>query len=112
MKRENRVRKHSDFDRIIQKGAAVKGRRFSIHYERGDVEETHIGIAVGKRNGGAVARVKAKRQIRAMIAECWNDYCIPLNLVIVVRPSYDSSDFVASKQELTELLTMIKESQH
>ena len=112
MKRENRDRKHSDFDRIIQKGAALKGRRFSLYYERSDVEETHIGIAVGKRNGGAVARVKTKRQIRAIIAECWNDYTLPLNLIIVVRPSYDRSDFAASKEELSQLLNTIKENQH
>ena len=112
MKRENRVKKHSDFDRIIQKGVAVKGRRFSLYYERTDVEETHIGIAVGKRNGGAVARVKTKRQIRAIIAESWKDYGLPLNLVIVVRPNYDCSEFAASKEELIGLLETIKESQH
>lgn len=104
MKRANRVRKHKDFDRIITHSQPVKGRYFSIFHERGDVDETHIGIAVGKNNGGAVARVRLKRQVRAMVNEIWTDWAIPLNLIIVIRPSYKQDCFHDGKRELADSL--------
>ncbi|MDO5330001.1 MAG: ribonuclease P protein component [Bacillota bacterium] len=102
MKRENRVRKHSDFDRIIRAGAAIKGRCFSIFYEGSDVMQTHIGIAVGKKNGGAVTRVRLKRQVRAMVASLWKDWTIPSNLIIVIRTSYNETMFDDGMKELEE----------
>lgn len=112
MKREYRVRKHEDFDRIIQNGVALRSPHFSLFHERNDVNETHIGIAVGKKNGGAVARVKIKRQIRAIIASAWEDYSLPFDIIIIAKASYDTKDFSASKEELTSLLEKVKDSQH
>lgn len=108
MKRENRVRKHSDFDRIIQQGESIKGTHFSLFYERNAESKTQIGIAVGKKNGGAVARVKIKRQIRAMIARHWSDWSLPLRIVIIVRPSYRIEEFTGNQEELESLLRKIK----
>ena len=76
------------------------------------MNETHIGIAVGKKNGGAVARVKIKRQIRAIIASAWEDYSLPFDIIIIAKASYDTKDFSASKEELTSLLEKVKDSQH
>ena len=112
MKREYRVREHEDFDRISQKGIALRSPHFSVFYERNEVNETHIGIAVGKKNGGAVTRVKIKRQIRAIIASAWEDYRLPLDIIIIAKASFDTKDFFPSKEELTTLPQKIKDSQH
>jgi ribonuclease P protein component len=112
MKREYRVRKHQDFDRIIRHGEALRGHRYSLHYENTPTNETHIGIAVSKKNGGAVTRVKIKRQIRSIIAESWNDYSLPFDIVIIAKPSYQTEEFSASREELISHLNIVKESQH
>lgn len=110
MKKEFRVRKHSDFDRIIKKGLAKKSPHFAVFYERSEEPTTHIGIAVSKKNGGAVTRVKIKRQIRAMISELWKDYSLPLNLVIIVKTNYQCEDFRNSQEELKNTFEKIKEN--
>ena len=112
MKRQFRVCKHEDFDRIIQNGIALRSPHFSLFYERNEVNETHIGIAVGKKNGGAVTRVKVKRQIRAIIASAWKDYSLPFDIIIIAKASFDTKDFFPSKEELTLLLDKVKDSQH
>jgi len=110
MKRQFRILKHQEFDRIIQAGKSVKSAHYSIFFQPSE-GKTRIGIAVSKKNGGAVARVKMKRQIRAMIAEnC--DLSRPIDLIIVVRPSYKTEDYVNEKEELYRCLTNIKETQN
>jgi len=110
MKRQFRILKHQEFDRIIQAGKSVKSAHYSIFFQPNE-GKTRIGIAVSKKNGGAVARVKMKRQIRAMIAEnC--DLSQPIDLIIVVRPSYKTEEYVSEKEELYRCLTNIKETQN
>ena len=108
MKRENRVLKHIDFDRIIKNGKAIKSNRFSIHYERNDLDKTHVGIAVSKRNGGAVTRVKIKRQIRYMFGKLWKDLSLPFDIIIIVRTSYKCDEFNDCYRELETSLNQIK----
>ncbi len=109
MKRELRVKKHPEFDRIIQSGRKYRSERFTLYCEKVlDQKHSRIGIAVGKRNGGAVTRVRIKRQIRAMLAKR-NEYALPMNLIIVVRQTYHVDEFTASEQELNALLDQIKE---
>lgn len=107
MKRENRVRKHSEFDRIIKTGTAFKGHFFSCYWIRSEEGLTRIGIAVGKRNGNAVKRVRIKRQVRAMINQLWGDMSLSIDLIIVVRPSY-KEDYGDGLKELEETFRKVK----
>ncbi|MCR5490740.1 MAG: ribonuclease P protein component [Bacilli bacterium] len=109
MKREYRVKKHSEFDRIIHAGAKVKSPHYAIYCEQAENQpHARIGIAVSKKNGGAVMRVRIKRQVRAMLAKR-GDYADPLNLIIVIRPSYDPGEFAENERELNAALDQIKE---
>ena len=109
MKREYRVKRHPEFDRIIKVGRKYKSERFTLYCELSpDQPHSRIGIAVGKKNGNAVTRVRIKRQVRAMLAKR-NDYALPMNLIIVVRPNYHVGEFTASEAELNALLDQIKE---
>ncbi len=110
MKRLNRVKAHQDFDRIIRNGTKIKTKNFSLSYlpASPDQKFTRIGIAVGKSNGGAVTRVKEKRQVRAMLAKR-NDYSLPIDLIIVIRPCYSIEAYEANEEELNASLDQIRE---
>lgn len=111
MKKENTVKAHADFDRIIQKGACLKTPHFRLHYLPASLDHTRIGIAVGKANGGAVRRVRLKRQVRAMV-EKREPEVSPLDIIIVIRPEYRPEQFHENEMELLSAFHSLKENQH
>lgn len=111
MKVINRIKKHSDFNKIISSGVKTKTSHFTVFYTNNEENLTRIGIAVGKKNGSAVQRVKIKRQVRAMLAKR-NKYNLPIDLIIVVHPSYKIEEFNENELELNNNLDKIKEVKH
>ena len=111
MKKGNTVKSHRDFDRIIHNGVKVKSTHFSLFGVKSDAGCARIGVAVGKSNGKAVVRVRIKRQVRAMIAKAM-DWTAPVNLIIVIRPTYQLGEFATNEQELIASLARIKELLH
>ena len=111
MTKENTVKSHADFDRIIQKGARIKTAHFRLHYLPSPFDHTRIGIAVGKRNGGAVTRVRLKRQVRAMVAKR-KEESSPLDIIIVIHPEAKGVDYHELETELLDAFQQIKEPRH
>ncbi|MCQ2741946.1 MAG: ribonuclease P protein component [Bacilli bacterium] len=111
MKRQFRILKHQEFDRIIRSGKSLRTPHFSLCYETNELGYSRIGIAVGKANGKAVVRVKEKRQVRAIFAER-DDYRVNVNLIVIIRPSYDPERYQEAKDELNKALDTIKERQN
>ena len=111
MKQANTVKSHKEFDAIIRLGAKIKSPHFSLHYVKEETPQTRIGLAVGKRNGGAVTRVRIKRQVRAMIAD-YGDYSLPVDVILVIRPSFSEGDFHALEAELHASFDRLKEQLH
>lgn len=106
MKRTNRILKYEEFQDIIQSAPVVKSKRFVIHYRANQQERMRIGISVTKRNGHAVKRNKIRRQIRAMLAKD-ADFAKPMDLIIIVRNSYDPAKFLEAEQELQDDLAQM-----
>ncbi|MDY5441595.1 MAG: ribonuclease P protein component [Candidatus Enteromonas sp.] len=111
MKKINTIKPHREFDRIIHGGVKVKSTHFSLFGEKSDAGYARVGVAVGKSNGKAVVRVRIKRQVRAMIAKAM-DWTAPVNLIIVIRPTYQLGEFATNEQELIASLARIKELLH
>ena len=111
MKRINTIKPHREFDEIISHGTKLRSPHYACFYKANDLGYTRIGLAVGKANGGAVKRVRIKRQVRAMLAKR-NDYSLPVSIIIVIRPNYVASEFHANEEELNTLLDQIKDNQH
>lgn len=108
MKRENRILKRQEFDEIIRNFPFVKSKNFVIHFRKRTEGAARIGVAVGKKNGIAVTRNRIKRQVRAMIGEEL-DLSLPLDLIVIVRASFDPDKFHSNKDELHSSLTKIGE---
>ena len=111
MKKVHTVKAHREFDRIIHQGRAIKSPHFSIYFVPSPLEHVRVGLSVGKKNGIAVRRVLQKRQVRAMVAKA---DLIPLkaDIIIVLRPNYDPSDYAGMEGELLLSLTKLKEMIH
>ena len=67
MKKEYRIKKNEEFQKIIRQKKSIVHSKFVIYFRKND-EHLRIGISVSKKLGNAVVRNKIKRQIRMMIS--------------------------------------------
>jgi ribonuclease P protein component len=62
------LRSAAEFARVMRKGKTVTTPDVVIHtFERGDRAPGRYGLVVGKKERGAVARNRAKRQLREAV---------------------------------------------
>jgi ribonuclease P protein component len=108
MERQNRIQKYREFDEIIKSCPFVKSSHFVVYYRTNKASKARIGISVSKKNGGAVTRNLIKRQIRAIIAEHF-DLSISIDVIIIARTSYDTTQFHGEEVELSSTLAKIGE---
>lgn len=100
---KNRVKKHSEFQKIIAEGEVKKTCFFTVYSLKNDLGFSRFGISVPKKTGNAVIRNKVKRQIRACIAQL-TDYSNSMDTIIIVRKQYNVNDFNKVKSEIQEIL--------
>ena len=62
--RRKRLTNAAQFDAVFKRGTRVGGRLFLVVYAPNRVRQHRLGLAVGRRVGGAVARNRAKRLLR------------------------------------------------
>ena len=102
MKKEFRVKKNEEFEKIITAGSRLTSRRFVLYYHPAAFDHDRVGISAGKKLGKAVERVKIRRQVRMMVQEIF-DFHSGLDYIIIIRPGYLNSDFAANKNDLSVL---------
>ena len=100
---KNRIKKHSEFQKVIGEGEVTRTNLFVFYTLPNTLGYTRIGISVPKKTGTAVLRNKVKRQIRAAIAAS-TDYSKSIDLVMIVRKGYDVNNFTLVKQEIQNQL--------
>lgn len=106
MKKQNRVHSHEEFSEIIHQHNCSKGQFASVYWVAKTEHRVRIGISVGKKNGGAVERVRIKRQVRALCDELFQtDY--PFDLIIIVKPGYKPENRLAIREDLIQAITKI-----
>jgi len=81
------VRKRSEFERIQRSGARVNTERFVLilSAQSEPTAAARLGITASRRIGGAVARNRAKRLVRAAFRATEELFPTGLDLVVVVR---------------------------
>ena len=101
-----RIKKHSEFQKVIADGTLIRDNSFTFYLLDNAFGYTRIGISVPKKSGNAVTRNKIKRQIRACIAQI-TDYSKSYDLVMIVRKGYDVNNFVETKREIQNIFEKV-----
>jgi ribonuclease P protein component len=101
MKKQYRIKKSQDFEKIIHKRKSVANKQFVLYYFPND-DHLRVGISVSKKLGKAVVRNKIKRQVRMMAQDIF-DVDAKCDYIIIVRNQYLKNDFETNKQLLDSL---------
>ena len=90
MKRRHRLSRSRDFDAVYRKGRSVSTRYLTVYtFPREaseDLEGPRVGLAVSRKVGGAVARNRLKRRLRAAWDEVAVDARTDSDYVLSARP--------------------------
>ena len=91
MKRRHRLSRSRDFDSVYRRGRSVSTRHLVLYAfpradENGAGDEPRLGLAVSRKVGGAVARNRLKRRLRAVLDELETPLRPGHDYVLVARP--------------------------
>ena len=106
MKRENRLRKNYDFQRIINSRKSVVSKFLVIYYLPNSEQKNRVGISISKKFANAVGRNKVRRQVRSIL-DAHYKFDKPLDMVIMVRKPFINSEFTKKEEEFKKILERI-----
>lgn len=100
---KNRIKKYSEFQKVIQADNVKKTCFFVSYSLANELGYSRFGISVPKKIGNAVTRNKIKRQVRSAIGQSTN-FEKSIDIVFIVRKNYQIDNFNQIKSEIQELL--------
>ena len=100
---KNRIKKYSEFQKVIEADNVKKTCFFVSYSLTNELGYSRFGISVPKKIGNAVIRNKIKRQVRSAIGQSTN-FEKSVDIVIIVRKNYQISNFAQIESEIQELL--------
>ena len=106
MKKDNKLRKNYDFQRIINSKKSVVSKFLVIYNVPNTLGKTRIGISISKKFTNAVGRNRIRRQVREILDGNFS-YDVSKDLVIIVRKPFMSAEFEIKTNELKKLLERI-----
>lgn len=104
MKKEYRIRKNEEFERIIQLKKSFSDACFVVYYAPRQLNNARIGISVSKKMGDAVDRNKIKRQLRMMLLDIVDFEKCQKDLIVIVRKAYLENDYQSNKDDLEKII--------
>jgi ribonuclease P protein component len=103
-----RLRKGREFRAVFDGGSSVANALAALYVLPSDRGETRVGIAAGRRLGGAVARNRHRRRWREVLRR--NAAALPagVDLVLVSRARAASAPFAELERALLDLLGRLR----
>jgi ribonuclease P protein component len=109
--KSNRLLKHSDFQRVYQRGRRQFTGNMTVFYLRRDPAETgsgpRVGFTVSKVLGGAVERNRIKRRMREAVRLSWATCEGPVDVVFNPRKRVLTLSFAKLTDEVVRALRIV-----
>ena len=104
MKKYEIVKKNTDFNDIINNGAYLKNKYYSVYFLDSNLNYPKFGFAVSKKCGNAVLRNKIKRQLRNIVDNNKKMFSSNKNYIIMVRKGIVDISFKKMEENLVNLM--------
>lgn len=104
LRRSDRLRSPRDYARLRRAGRRRAGAHFVAVVAPGRTGQTRLGLAVGRRVGGAVERNRVKRRVREWFRRSRCTLPAGVDLVIIARTGAADLPGPAVARELGRLL--------
>ena len=104
MKRIEMVKKHDDFNDIINNGKKTSGKYLIIFFKEKEYDKPNFGIAVGKKIGNAVIRNKNKRIIRNIVDNNKFLFKKHYNYIIMIKKDITNISYNEVEMDLKSIL--------
>ena len=108
MKREFRLRRTTDFERVRQLGKSFPHPLVVLVAAPNQLEQSRIGVAAGRSVGNAVRRSRAKRILRAGIDELLPKLVPGWDLILLARKPLPEAGFLKTRAALEIILARAK----
>lgn len=107
LRKEERLRKKRDFERVFEEGAAFHGKNLTAYALPNSLGFSRIGIVTGKKVGRAVER----NRIRRLLRECFrlNKALLGpgLDVVLITKKGFPTT-FSGAEEEFKKLAGRLK----
>jgi ribonuclease P protein component len=107
-RRQSRLLKHADFDRVYRNGRRHFAARMTFFYlPQGEQRHAplygpRVGLTVGRALGGAVARNRLKRRMREAVRFSLGELAVPVDVVINPKRSAATAEFSELRTEVRQ----------
>jgi ribonuclease P protein component len=103
MKKEYRVKKSSEIEKIVKNKQSVGNRYFVVYKKQNhDLNHFRLAVSVSKKFGNAVRRNKIKRQIREVVSKL--DIQPIYDVFIVIKVKASELDFTSIENNIINLV--------
>ena len=100
---KNRIKKYSEFQKVIKEGEVKKTCFFVSYAIPNELGHSRFGISVPKKTGNAVVRNRIKRQVRSAIGQS-TKFEKSIDMVLIIRKNYETDSFSQVLSEIKDLL--------
>ena len=107
MEKAYRIKKTTDFDKIIRKKQSFANRQFVMYYQKNNLEHMRLGISVSKKLGKAHERNKLKRYVRESF-KTKKTTLSNYDIIVIVRQMAVNMPFVEFDNSINHILKKAK----
>ena len=104
MKRRFRLTRSADLKRVRHTGKSYAHPLVVLYVTASDQAATRVAVTAGRGTGNAVQRNRAKRLLRAAMADLFPGVHPGVDLLLIARSPLPGADFLQTKQAVSGLL--------
>lgn len=99
--KEKRISRSYEYNTVYQQGRKTPGRYIIVFVIPNLTDHNRFGFVTSKKVGNAVARNKARRQLRAIVQTEWDTIKPGYDIVVVVRKNFSGTSFDLIKKDFS-----------